>query len=249
LTYAVRFAGQDLTDDSELQLVFIHGAGGTHRVWRYQTSALPGSLALDLPGHPTGKGYQTISEYADSLTQAILDRKLTSVVLVGHSMGGAITIEIALAHPQFLSGIALVGSGARLRVAPLIMDEVNRDYTHAAEIIAEWAYSPKADPRLKKASIEELLEVPATVTYGDFRACDHFDRMNYISRIDLPTLIVCGEDDALTPVKYSQYMKDRIRNARIVIIPHAGHSVMLEKPDELNNALRSFLPELRPSPV
>jgi pimeloyl-ACP methyl ester carboxylesterase len=71
--------------------------------------------------------------------------------------------------------------------------------------------------------------------------------MDDISRIDLPTLIVCGEDDALTPVKYSQYMKDRIRNARIVIIPDAGHSVMLEKPDELNDALRSFLRELRAS--
>jgi pimeloyl-ACP methyl ester carboxylesterase len=98
---------------------------------------------------------------------------------------------------------------------------------------------------LRKASVQELLEVPAEVTYGDFQACDRFDDMNEISRIDLPTLLVCGEDDALTPVKYSQYMKERIRGARIVVIPGAGHSVMLEKPEELNNALRSFLAETR----
>jgi len=160
-------------------------------------------------------------------------------------MGGAITIEIALARPQFLTGIVLVGSGARLRVTPVIGDEVTRDYAHAAEVIAEWAYSPKSDAKLRRASVQELLEVPAEVTYGDFQACDRFDRMNEISRIDLPTLLVCGEDDALTPVKYSQYMKERIRNARIVVIPDAGHSVMLEKPEELNNVLRSFLAELR----
>lgn len=236
-----------MTGNSEPLLVLIHGAGGTHRVWRYQTSAFPGSLALDLPGHPRGKGCNTISEYAEFVTQAIVERKLTSTVLVGHSMGGAIAIEIALARQPFLAGIVLVGSGARLRVTPVIKGEVTRDYAHAAEVIAEWAYSPKTDPRLRKASVQELLEVPAEVTYGDFEACDHFDRMNEIGCIDLPTLIACGEDDALTPVKYSQYMKQKIRNARIVVIPDAGHSVMLEKPEELNEALRSFLTELRVS--
>jgi pimeloyl-ACP methyl ester carboxylesterase len=234
-----------MTSNPEPRLVFIHGAGGTHRVWRYQTSAFPGSLALDLPGHPTGKGRNTISEYAEFVTHAIVERRLTSAVLVGHSMGGAIAIEIALARQSFLAGIVLVGSGARLRVTPVIKDEVIRDYAHAAEVIAEWAYSPKTDPRLRNASIQQLLEVPAEVTYGDFEACDYFDRMNDIGRIDLPMLIVCGEDDALTPVKYSQYMKQKIRNARIVVIPDAGHSVMLERPEELNEALRSFLAELR----
>jgi len=227
----------------EPRLVFIHGAGGTHKVWRYQTSAFPGSVALDLPGHPRGTGCNTISEYAGFVTKAIMELGLASVVLVGHSMGGAITIEIALAHPPFLAGIVLVGSGARLRVASIIKDEVTRDYAHAAEVIVQWAYSSKSDVRLRKASVQELLEVPAEVTYGDFQACDHFDKMSEISSIDLPTLLVCGEDDALTPIKYSQFLEERIRNARIVIIPGAGHSVMLEKPEALNNALRSFLAE------
>ena len=232
-------------DEKEPRLIFIHGAGGTHKVWRYQTSAFPGSVALDLPGHPDGIGCNTISEYAEFVTKAIAERELTPTVLVGHSMGSAITIEIALTHPPFLTGIVLVGSGARLRVTSIIKDEVTRDYAHAAEVIAQWAYSPKTDARLRRASVRELLEVPAEVTYGDFQACDRFDRMNEISRIDLPTLVVCGEDDALTPVKYSQYMKERIRNARMVIVPDAGHSVMLEKPEELNNVLRSFLVEIR----
>jgi pimeloyl-ACP methyl ester carboxylesterase len=229
----------------EPRLVFIHGAGGTHRVWRYQVSAFPGSVALDLPGHPKGTGYDTIPQYAEFVTETIAERALRSVVLVGHSMGGAITIQIALARPFFLTGIVLVGSGARLRVTSIIKDEVTRDYAHAAEVIAQRAYSPKSDAKLRKAAVEELLEVPAGVTYGDFQACDRFDKMNEIDCIDLPTLIVCGEDDVLTPVKYSQYMKERIRNARIVVIPGAGHSVMLEKPEELNNVLRSFVAEIR----
>lgn len=234
-----------MTSDSEPWLVFIHGAGGTHRIWRHQTTAFPKSLAVDLPGHPRGKGCETISEYANFVIQTIVEGRLTPTILVGHSMGGAIAIEIALVRPQLLAGIVLVGSGARLRVAPVIKDEVVRDYAHSAEVIAEWAYSPKTDPRLKRASVQELLEVPAVVTYGDFQACDRFDKMNEINHITLPTLIVCGEDDALTPVKYSQYMKDKIRNARLVIVPGGGHSVMLEKPEELNAALRSFTSDIR----
>ncbi len=175
------------------------------------------------------------------MTRRIVEGRLAPAVLVGHSMGGAITIEVALARPELLAGIVLVGSGARLRVTPIIRDEVKRDYPHAAEVIAEWAYSPRADAKLKTASVRELLEVPAAVTHGDFQACDAFDRMEEIGRILLPTLVVCGEEDRLTPVKYSQYMKDRIPNARLVIIPEAGHSVMLEKPEELNAALRSFI--------
>ncbi len=238
-----------MTSYSEPRLVFIHGAGGTHKVWRYQTSAFPKSMAVDLPGHPRGKGCDTISGYAAFVTRRIVKGKLARAVLVGHSMGGAITIEVALARPQLLAGIVLVGSGARLRVTPIIRDEVMRDYPRAAEVIAEWAHSPRADAKLKMASVQELLEVPATVTHGDFQACDRFDTMEEISRILLPTLIVCGEEDRLTPVKYSQYMKDRIPDSRLVIIPEAGHSVMLEKPEELNAALRAFIFDLRSSPV
>jgi len=233
-----------LTTKAERRLVFIHGAGGTHRVWRYQTSAFPESLAVDLPGHPRGKGCSSISEYAEFVTQTIVGERLQRAILVGHSMGGAIAIEVALTRPELLAGIALVGSGARLRVTPLRKEEVIEDYQHAAEVIAEWAYSPKTDPKLRRASVQELLEVPAPVTYGDFEACDRFDRMNEIGRIALPTLIVCGEDDNLTPIKYSRYMKERIRTAELVIIPDAGHSVMLEKPEELNAALRSFISRL-----
>lgn len=200
---------------------------------------------MDLPGHPKGRGRSTISGYAEFVTQRIAVMRLAPVVLVGHSMGGAIVIELALTRPQLLAGIVLVGSGARLRVTPVIMDELMRDYVHAAEVIAEWAYSPKTDAKLRRASVEELLEVPPAVTYGDFQACDHFDRMNEIDQIALPTLIVCGQDDKLTPMKYSQYMKERVRNARLVTIPGAGHSVMLEKPEEVNAALQSFVRELR----
>jgi len=214
-------------------------------VWRHQTAAFVGSLALDLPGHPDGQGRNSISAYSDFVIQTIKERGLPPAVLVGHSMGGAIAIEVALNHPQLLAGIVLLSSGARLRVTLVIKDEVMRDYQRAAEIVAEWAYSPKSDARLKRASIQELLEVPSRVTYGDFDACDHFDRMNEIGQIALPTLIVCGEDDRLTPVKYSQYMKEKIPNSRLVIIPDAGHTVMLEKPEELNDALRSFISGLR----
>jgi pimeloyl-ACP methyl ester carboxylesterase len=79
------------------------------------------------------------------------------------------------------------------------------------------------------------------VVYGDFETCDKFDVMGSLDRINLPTLIICGRDDLLTPVKYSEYLRAHIRNSELRVIDDAGHMVMLEKPEEFNEILENFL--------
>jgi pimeloyl-ACP methyl ester carboxylesterase len=90
----------------------------------------------------------------------------------------------------------------------------------------------------------DLLKVKPEVTLGDFMACDKFDRMSSVGDITCPTLVVCGEDDRMTPNKYSEYLHDRIKNSQLAIIPGAGHGVMLEKPHEFNRVLEAFLVSL-----
>jgi pimeloyl-ACP methyl ester carboxylesterase len=65
--------------------------------------------------------------------------------------------------------------------------------------------------------------------------------MTRLYEIHLPTLIICGADDRLTPVKYSQYMHDRIPGSVLRIIPHAGHDVMREQPEAVNRAIEEWL--------
>ncbi len=223
--------------------LFIHGAGASPMVWRLQLLHFKGSLAVELPGHPNGAGYSTIEEYASSAEEYIGKKAAKDPVLVGHSMGGAIAITLALRNSD-LAGLILVGTGARLRVDPNILSKIKENYEEASKLIGSWSVSPSSDPIIAERIAEELLQVKPEVTYGDFMACDKFDRMNDVHKIACKTLIAVGADDLMTPVKYSQYLHEKIGKSKLVVIPSAGHSVMLEKHRSFNAAVQDFLDSL-----
>ena len=224
-------------------MLFIHGAGGSRLTWHLQLSRFRDALAVELPGHPRGSGFNTIPQYADLVEEFIQRNGMRDPVLVGHSMGGAIAIEFTL-RTLSSAGLVLVGTGARLRVHPDIMSKLKGNYEEACRFIAAWSVSPSCDPVIRDRIAQEMLKVGADVTYGDFLACNSFDRMDDLERIRNPTLIVCGADDRMTPVKYSLYLHEKIRNSRLVVVPGAGHMVMLEKHRELNYAIETFLSAL-----
>ncbi len=223
--------------------LFIHGAGASPMVWRLQLLHFKGGLAVELPGHPLGPGCNTIEDYASSVEAHIREKALKYPVLVGHSMGGAIAITIALRNSD-LAGLVLVGTGARLRVDPNILTGIKENYEDVSKLVGKWSVSPSSDPIIAERIAEDLLKVKPEVAYGDFIACDRFDRMNDVQKITCKTLIVVGADDRMTPVKYSQYLHEKIVNSNLVVIPDAGHNVMLEKHREFNAAVEAFLDSL-----
>jgi pimeloyl-ACP methyl ester carboxylesterase len=89
--------------------------------------------------------------------------------------------------------------------------------------------------------VKQLLGCGPEVLYGDFLACNRFDLREEVERIDLPTLVICGREDELTPVSYSEFLHRRIKGAALEIIPDAGHMVMMEAPDPFNRAVRDFV--------
>jgi pimeloyl-ACP methyl ester carboxylesterase len=231
-------------------IVLIHGAGGTHLHWPAQLRRFNNYrvYAIDLPGHgkSEGHGQQSIDGYVHKLVNWMQALKLFRAVFVGHSMGGAIAMQFALQHPDLVLGLGLVGTGARLRVAPAILENAGQANTSPAAVgtIIKWAFSPKADPRLVELAAERMAETRPSVLHGDFLACDHFDIMETLDQIHVPTLILCGEDDQLTPCHYSQYLYDHIPNATLKTFSEAGHMVMLEKPHQVAEALSEFMRQI-----
>ncbi len=229
-------------------LVLVHGAGGTHLHWPPQVRRLEGHIvyALDLPGHgrSEGKGRTSVPEYRDVVLAWADAVGLEHFVLAGHSMGGAIAQEFALTYPDRLAGIVLVATGARLRVHPKILQGLQEAPEETVRLIAEWAYGENPSSEDLALYVRRTLEIPPEVTYGDFAACNVWDRMADIARITLPALIIAGEADKLTPPKYAQYLHEQIPNSRLVIVPRAGHMVMLEAPDVVAREIREFLQSL-----
>jgi len=226
-----------------MTIFFIHGAGGTPAVWRLQTSHFKDSVAVEIPGHPTGSGFTTIEQYARVVRDRIGQKEWRKSIIVGHSMGGAIAIELALGNEP-LRGLVLVGTGGRLRVRPEFISELRENYKEAAKLIATWSVSPGADPVIIDRIADDLLKVSPKVTLGDFLACDRFDRMNELEKVTCRTLVVCGEDDRMAPEKYSRYLHEKIKNSKLEIIPGAGHSVMVEKHRAFNEAIEHFVASL-----
>lgn len=223
-------------------LLLLHGAGGTHRHWGEQLQALRGAtvLALDLPGHgrSTGRGRQTIGEYANLVAEFMAP--FESPIIVGHSMGGAIALELALRYRDRLGGLVLVGTGARLRVMPTFLEGLREEFESTVDLIWRYAYGPSASEEMIRLGQEEMLAIGPEVLRGDLLACDRFDVMDRLDEIRLPTLVICGEEDRMTPLKYSRFLVDHIPGARLVTIPEAGHMVMLEKPQETTEAIAAF---------
>ncbi len=225
-------------------LVLVHGAGGTHLHWPPDLRHLPDApvYALDLPGHgrSEGRARETIEAYSDVVYGFVKALDLPPVVVVGHSMGGAIAQDFALRHSDALRGLVLVATGARLRVANAILNGLREDYPATARLIGEWAHASRPGEMLD-LYVQRLLEIPAEVTYDDFVACNRFDLMDEISGITVPTLVLCGQEDRLTPPKYCSYLAANIPGAELVLVPAAGHMVMLEQPEEVTAAVERFL--------
>lgn len=226
-------------------LALVHGAGGSRLHWPSQLRRIPGATVytLDLPGHgrSTGDGCQTIGCYAESLLGFLNAANVDRAVVVGHSMGGAIAQTVALRAPQRVSAVVLVGSGARLRVADAILEGIQDDFEEAIGLITRYAWSPDADSSLTTVGIEALRQTGPRVLLGDFLACDRFDVMANLAKITVPSLVITGTADKLTPVKYAYYLAEHIPFARLALIEGAGHMVMLEQPRQVADAVRGFL--------
>ena len=224
-----------------LPVIFIHGSGASLHVWTNQLQlGIPGfcQLALDLPGHARseGKGEEHIQDYVDWIVDFIQCLGFKQCILAGHSMGGAIAQLAALNKPELFRGVILVGTGARLRVAKDVLARARQ-----GDSFAEYAYAPSTAPKLQQEAEKEFSLTSPGVRYHDFLACDRFDIMDRVQEIKPTALIICGKDDALTPVKYSQFLHEHLSDSRLEIIPEAGHMVMWEQAEAFNNILKDFL--------
>ena len=179
-------------------MLFIHGAGGSHKLWEYQLNFFDHAIAVDLAGHDVGAGRNTIDEYVEEVKRFCDENSLRNIVMIGHSMGGGIAQKFALDYQEYLKAIVLVCTGAKLRVAPNIFAAIKENHAQAIELITEFAFSNKAPSEIRKRAAEEMMKISPEVIYSDFEACDKFDVMSRLKEIELPTLIICGLEDQVT---------------------------------------------------
>jgi pimeloyl-ACP methyl ester carboxylesterase len=245
--YYYTFQGGDL---DSLPVVLLHGAGGSHLYWPPEVRRLAGTrvFAPDLPGHGKsgGRGQQSVEAYAKIVYGWLEGLGIPEAAFIGHSMGSAIALSMAINYPQQVTGLGLIGAGARMRVRQDVLADCANPTTfhNAVESLIKGAFSNFADARLVELAANRMAETRPSVLYGDLLACHEFDLTERLGEIKSPTLILVGSEDQLTPLRSSQFLAGVIPTATLKVIPEAGHMLMLEKPKEVANALQDFLAEL-----
>lgn len=234
--YAERGAGTPV--------VCLHGAGGSHTHWGLLLADLSDAarlIAPDLPGHgrsaPPGRA--SVAAYGAAVLGLLDDLGLERAVLAGHSMGAAVALEAALAAPGRVVGLALLGAGARLRVAPATLAGLADAPAEAIEQLVAAMY-PGPSAHLRPAAAAEYLRDPALLR-ADFSACDGWDARSRLAALTCPALVIGGEDDVLTPPKLAHELAGLLAGASLALLPAVGHVPMLEAPAATASAIRGWL--------
>ncbi len=223
-------------------LVLLHGAGGNTETWREAAPQARSWIAVDLPGRGGSDrpALRDVEAMARWLLAVLGGLSLESPVIVGHSMGGAIGLSLALLAPSRLSGLVLVSSSARLRVAPAILQAVEQAGDDDP-LSYGFAFGPECPTGVRERYDAAAHRTPQATSVADWHACNGFDVRERVGILSILTLVVYGERDALTPAKHQRWLAEAAPRAELVSIPGAGHMLPWEAPKPLWSAVDAWL--------
>jgi pimeloyl-ACP methyl ester carboxylesterase len=235
-------------------LVLIHGASGDHLSWPPEVRRLPGCrvITLDLPGHgkTEGPGRQSIEDYARDVAKFVDVLGFSRAVFIGHAMGGAIALTLALDYPDRVAGIGLISTGSCLPIPSLVIENAANQSTLplAIKSLLEMSLGSQTPINLKEIIFKRLTETRQSLLMGDLLACDRFNMSGRLDAIRTPVLVVCGTEDKLTPIRFSVTLSSQIPGAALQTVEGAGHMLILEQPGRLAKLISIFLSTVPYSP-
>lgn len=239
-------------------LLLVPGLGGTGNYWRAQIEPFSKRFTVIIHDH-RGTGESTRSDIAYSVDQMTRDLILLmdhlgieKAHLVGHSTGGAIGQTMAVEHPERIDGLVLYATWTTCdpfmrRVfetrKTLLLDSGVEAYIKATPIFLfpDWWINQNAQA-FAAADRDMAADFPsAKIAASRCDAVMDFNRVKQLGEIQARTLIVCAEDDFLTPVHFSRELADRIPGAELRVLPRGGHCVSQTQPDAFNGVVIEFL--------
>ncbi len=226
-------------------VLLIHGAGGTHQSWSPALRRLENTAvyALDLPGHGRSDPpfHDNINAYADAVIAFIDALALPTVTLLGHSMGGAIAQIVALRGHTAVTQLILLGTGARLPVSDMILGQIVENPARTMRLVNKFSWARSAPPEMITMGENVLLSVDPSILYADFFACNAFDVRDQLGKINIPTLVISGDKDKMTPIDNGRFLADKIPRAQFTLIEGGGHMMALEQPAKVAICITDFI--------
>jgi pimeloyl-ACP methyl ester carboxylesterase len=254
----------EISGGTQPELLLLHGFGDGSFVWKELTQKLggTGSVALDLRGHGQSgwdpRGEYELDTHAADVAQLIDHLGWQPRVVLGHSLGASVAIRVATRLPR-LQGLVIVDGGPEVNLdsvshlrerfrqqswryacaedflsalqdrLPRASDELLRQFAQgAARVLADGVVELRCDPA--------LAHVPERDEGAMLRGM--------LAKIRCPTLLIRGAWSAMLPRDVADRLRPELSMIQVYTVPQAGHTVMLENPDEFHSAVRRFLDRL-----
>lgn len=244
-------------------LLLIAGFSCDHTIWSLVVPALAARyrvILLDNRGIGQSSGAETVTSIRQMAEDAagLLDAiGLKPVHVAGHSMGGLIAQELALAHPELVQSLLLLSTFAQIdergKAITASWAELPRrvDPITMTRLLLPWMYTRAfyAKPTAIERVIERILANPyppsPEVISGQSRAIQTFQSSGGLGNLNCPTGVLVGSEDILTPVAHSEQLMQSIPNAELVVLEETGHGMLIESPKQLADAMLALLARQR----
>lgn len=242
--------------DSPYTLLFIHSTTSAGEYWHVLTSYFSNynCIAVDLPNHgrSTGKNITSVEEFADFteyFTQHLQNKGILTkhITLIGHSLGGAISIELAIRKLPYIRRLILLSSGANnSKYCSSIIDNryhINNDSFNLEHLEPlKWGRKTNEYDKInaQKLSTTSTPTLNSSLYLQDILTTKNYNKLNEINNIDIPTLVIMGDDDQMLPVQTALDMKKHLLHCNVAIIPYRGHLVLFEELDYVKKIISHF---------
>lgn len=245
-------------DKKNSSIIFIHGFPYDHTMWKSQIDEFSKNyfcVSFDIRGlgdSHAGDGQFTMESFVDDLEMLMSELELNRPVLCGLSMGGYISLRaLERMEDKFSAAILMdTKSGAddnagKIKRAGAIKKINNEGNNNFVKEFVTNCFG-KDFIENKSAEVDKIIQTSWSFSSEGIKGsllamAARTDTTEYLSNIKIPALLVCGEEDKLTPPDVMKEMSAKIKNSEFVIIKNAGHMTPVENPIEVNAAIKTFL--------
>ncbi len=234
------------SSSSRPPVILIHGAGSSHLTWPAEIRRLRdfNVYTIDLPGHgkSPGTAHHHVAGYQSAIIDFIARLGRDRAILIGHSLGAAIGLQLAVDYPQHIAGLVCISAAACFQVDPTLVNLFrNSPVQKSALKLLEIYFAPQyGKSQWYPNLIKSLPSLRNSLWYADLRAVEQFELRSKLSAITTPTLVMSGDEDPFVSFTSAAHLARQLPNAKFVPFPKHGHMLMLEDPEGVAREIRGF---------
>lgn len=237
-------------------IIFLHGSGQSRLTWTQQVRTYSywgyNVLAPDFPGHGLSAGapLAKIEDMADWVIALMDEISAPEAILVGHSQGCLVALELGARYPDRVSKIVFIAGAHAVPVNEHLVNMAETKEPKAISAMMSWGSGPvghRFDNTVPGASLigagkQLMASNAAGALAADLNACNAYQAgLDAAAKITCPTLCILAEKDKMTPLKGGKKLADALSDNQLVVIKGAGHMLPPENPREVNETLEAFL--------